>query len=88
MQVVKIDKDVIEICQAYEVQVFAEEVIYPSLEGSTRICQSEGHDHVLVKAILCPEGSFPFVAICDLHVVIGVPHVQFRINVVFGESVQ
>ena len=74
------NEDVVQICHAKDIQVFAQNLIHPSLERRWYIGQPKRHDAVLVQSVPGSQGCFPFVSCCDLQVVIGVSDIEFSVD--------
>ena len=59
------DEDVVQVCQAGDVQAVMEYPIDVPLECCWGVDKPERHHVVLEMAVVCPEGHLPLVTLLD-----------------------
>src|SRR6266850_5428867 len=78
--VVRIDEDVIQIDDDYDVNHIREDVIHKSLKSCWCISKTFRHYQPLERTILSLECSLPFVSRCNPDKMIHMPEVNFGID--------
>ena len=83
-----VNKDVIEVNDNTNVQHILEDVVHKALKRSRRVCQAVVHYLEFVRTISCMKGGFPFVALGNVHEVVGPVEIDLRINVGGSKSIE
>lgn len=75
VEVVAVEKDVVEIGSAKDVEVFFEAVGYKVLERSWGVGEAKRHDGVFQMSVTCAKRGFPFFSYCHSGLVVSLSDV-------------
>src|SRR5437588_1547248 len=81
-------QDVVKVDNAAYVQISFQDSVDPSLESCGSIGYAKGHNQILVYAVSCTEGCFPFILLPYPYVVISLLDVEFGEVLCSLESIQ
>src|SRR6184192_3417320 len=82
-----IDQDIIDVYNHTDVQQRFQDVLDQRLKGSWRICESKGHDFVLIMAISCAKSCFLDVILVDADLIVSPTKVDLGKDLCTLESV-
>ena len=75
------DQDIVQIRHTEDIQIFAQDLVHPSLERGRGICESEQHDAVLVQpTVPSSERCLAFVSGLDPEVVVDISDIEFGVD--------
>ena len=82
------DEDVVQVCQAGDVQAVMEYPVDVSLEHCWGVDKPEQHHVVLKIAVARPEGCLPLVTLLDLDQVVRQPDVELGVHLHTNQPVK
>jgi hypothetical protein len=88
LDVVRVDKDVIEVYDNRNVSEIGENFVHEALECGGGVAETKGHNQEFKSSVSGPKGCFPFVARSNSDVEVTYSEIDLSVDLSFTSTIE
>jgi hypothetical protein len=88
LDVIGVDKDVIEVYDNRNVSKVGEDFVHETLEGGGSVAKTKGHNQEFEGSVSGPKGCFPFVARSNSDIEVAYSEIDLSVDSSFTSTIE